>query len=201
MKKKRFAGKIIWTSAFGVVLTLVLPTMAFAAEESSGMDLLIPKMVEFIPMCIAFVVLWVIFAKFAYPIIMGIVNKRSDTIKNDLQNAEDSKIEAAKLQEQSAQELDDAKVQAAKIIDDAKKSAQVEKSKIEEDARVEAQSIIDKGNAVLESDRKLAAAELQESVADISISVAAKLIGNNLSDEEHRQIIERYVEEAGSLNA
>ena len=165
------------------------------------MDLLIPKMVEFIPMCIAFVVLWVIFAKFAYPIIMGIVNKRSDTIKNDLQNAEDSKIEAAKLQEQSAQQLDDAKVQAAKIIDDAKKSAQVEKSKIEEDARVEAQSIIDKGNAVLESDRKLAAAELQESVADISISVAAKLIGNNLSDEEHRQIIERYVEEAGSLNA
>lgn len=201
MKQRKIAGKVLGTGAFGVIMTLGMPALALAEEESSGLDLLIPKMVDFIPMCIAFVILWVIFAKFVYPTVMGIINKRADTIKSDLQNAEDSKIEAAKLQEQSAQELDDAKVQAAKIIDDAKKSAEVERGKIEADAHEQAQSIIDKGNAVLENDRKIAAAELQESVADISISVAAKLIGNDLSDEEHRKIIERYVEEAGSLNA
>ena len=32
-------------------------------------------------------------------------------------------------------------------------------------------------------------------------AVAERLIGEDLSDEEHRRIIERYVKEAGSLNA
>ncbi len=44
-------------------------------------------------------------------------------------------------------------------------------------------------------------ADLQGSVADLSINVAAKLIGNDLTDDEHRKMIERYVAEAGSFNA
>ena len=43
--------------------------------------------------------------------------------------------------------------------------------------------------------------ELQDSMADTSIAVASRLIGEDFSDEEHRKLIERYVKEAGSLNA
>ena len=43
--------------------------------------------------------------------------------------------------------------------------------------------------------------ELQGSVADLSVSVASRLIGEDLNDAEHRKIIERYVNEAGSFNA
>ena len=39
------------------------------------------------------------------------------------------------------------------------------------------------------------------SVADLSVSVASRLIGEDLNDAEHRKIIERYVNEAGSFNA
>ena len=61
--------------------------------------------------------------------------------------------------------------------------------------------MIAKARAAIEFERKQAVAELQGSVADLSVAVAGKLIGENLSDDEHRRIIERYVEEAGSLNA
>ena len=44
-------------------------------------------------------------------------------------------------------------------------------------------------------------AELQGSIADISVLVASRLVGEDLSDEDHRKIIERYVNEAGSFNA
>ena len=50
-------------------------------------------------------------------------------------------------------------------------------------------------------EKKAAIADLQGSVADLSINVAAKLIGNDLTDDEHRKMIERYVAEAGSFNA
>ena len=42
--------------------------------------------------------------------------------------------------------------------------------------------------------------ELQATMADTSIAVASRLIGEDFSDDEHRKLIERYVKEAGSLN-
>ncbi len=37
-------------------------------------------------------------------------------------------------------------------------------------------------------------------MADTSVDVAARLIGEDLTEGEHRAIIERYVKEAGSFN-
>ena len=53
----------------------------------------------------------------------------------------------------------------------------------------------------IEAEKKAAISELQGSVADLSVSVASRLIGEDLNDAEHRKIIERYVNEAGSFNA
>jgi F-type H+-transporting ATPase subunit b len=61
--------------------------------------------------------------------------------------------------------------------------------------------LIAKAQAAIEAEKKAAIAELQTSVADISVSVAGKLIGTDLSDADHRAIIERYLSEAGSLDA
>lgn len=61
--------------------------------------------------------------------------------------------------------------------------------------------MIEKARGAIEAEKKAAIAELQSSVADTSIAVASKVIGADLSDDEHRQLIERYVNEAGSFNA
>ena len=61
--------------------------------------------------------------------------------------------------------------------------------------------MIEKARLAIESEKKAAIAELQGSVADTSIAVASRIIGQDLSDDEHRAIIERYVNEAGSFNA
>ena len=65
----------------------------------------------------------------------------------------------------------------------------------------ESAAIIDKAHAAIEADKKTAVAELQASVADTAVAVASRIIGQDLSDDEHRAIIERYVSEAGSFNA
>ena len=200
MRYERIAGKALGVGAMGTIMTLGMPALALAEEEKSGLALLMPNMVEFIPMVIAFLLLWVVFAKFAYPTVMGMIDKRANTIKENLQSAEDSKIEASKLEEQRKKELDGAKSEAAQIVEDAKKSAKAQSSQIQADAQDQAKAMLDKASVVIANDRQMAAAELQKSIADISIAVAGKLIGKDLSDEEHRKIVERYVEEAGSLN-
>ena len=60
--------------------------------------------------------------------------------------------------------------------------------------------MIEKARIAIEAEKKNAIHELQSSMADTSIAVAARIIGEDFSDEEHRKLIERYVKEAGSLN-
>ena len=72
---------------------------------------------------------------------------------------------------------------------------------ITERARAEADAMIEKAKVAIEAEKRAAMKELQDSMADTSIAVASRLIGEDFSDEEHRKLIERYVKEAGSLNA
>lgn len=180
--------------------TMAFPALALA-EEGGGISQILPKMDEFLPMLIAFIVIWIILAKFGWPLFEGILVKREQKINDDLKNAEDSKIDAARLLEERKSQLEAAKTQTSQIIVEARQSAEALRTNIEDDARKEAKSIIDKANAMIEAERKATVEELQASIADISTAVAERLIGEDLSDEEHRRIIERYVKEAGSLNA
>ena len=98
-------------------------------------------------------------------------------------------------------DLEDAKAQAAQIVADAKKTGEAVKADITDKAQSEATAMIEKAHNAIEAEKKAAISELQGSVADLSVSVASRLIGEDLNDAEHRKIIERYVNEAGSFNA
>ena len=66
----------------------------------------------------------------------------------------------------------------------------------------EAEDIIAKAHANAEDERNAIYAAAAASIADLSVSVASKIVGETLDqDGEQRRIIERYVKEAGSLNA
>ena len=183
-------------------VTLASPVMAFAAEEETGgIAAILPNMTEFIPMGIAFIILAIVLWKLGWPLFDKMLVKRETTIKEALEKSEAARIESEKLLEEYKRQLEDAKSQAAQIVADAKKTGESVKADIEGKAQAEADSMIEKAKQAIESEKKAAVAELQDSVADISIAVTARLVGEDLSDDEHRKIIERYVNEAGSFNA
>lgn len=185
-------------------MSLVLPALAFASEEggesASGIGLLLPKMGEFIPMLIGFVILCIILGKFAWPAFLGMIDKRAAKIKEALETAEQSKIESERLLEEHRAELAGAKKEAAEIIASAKQTAENVKAEITASAQVEAENMIAKARLAIEAEKKAAIAELQGTAADMTISVARRVIGSDLSDTEHKSIIERYIAEAGSFN-
>jgi F-type H+-transporting ATPase subunit b len=205
---RKLIKPIALTAIAGSLLTVAFPAMAFAEEAAAhadntreGIELLIPVLGEFVPMAIAFIVLWVILAKVGWPAFMGMIDKRANTIKESLERAENAKIESERILEENRAELADAKKQAAQIVADAKQAAAQVRTELEDQARADAEQIITKARAAVEAEKKAAIAELQSSVADLSVAVAGRLIGTELSDAEHRKVIERYLAEAGSLNA
>lgn len=179
------------------------PLFAFASEEGGealGISLLIPKLGEFIPMLVGFIILWIILAKFGWPAFIGMIDKRAEKIKEALETAENAKIESERVLEEQRAELDAAKKQAADIIATAKQTAESVKAEITASAQTEAENMIAKARIAIEAEKNTALAELQGSAADMTVSVAKKVIGTDLSDAEHKSIIERYIAEAGSFN-
>lgn len=198
-KKAAARAGVVLLAAGGA--TIAFPALAFASEETSGLSAILPNMVEFIPMLVAFIVLWVVLAKFGWPMFEGMLEKRELTIKESLEKSESARIESERTLEEYKRQLEEAKSQASQIVADAKKTGEAVKADIAAKAQTEAAAIVEKARTAIQAEKKAAIAELQSSVADTSIAVASRLIGEDLSDDEHRKIIERYVNEAGSFNA
>ena len=191
-------------SVLVMACSLAMPTLAFASEEGGenalGIGLLIPKLGEFIPMLIGFLLLWAILAKLAWPAFIGMIDKRAEKIKDSLEAAENAKLESERLLEEHKAALAGAKKEAADIIARAKQTAEGVKAEITASAQTESENMIAKARVAIEAEKKAALAELQGSAADMTVSVAKKVIGTDLSDAEHKSIIERYIAEAGSFN-
>ena len=184
-------------------VSTAFPALAFASEgeEGGGIAAILPDPIEFVPMLVAFILLWVILAKFGWPMFNAMLEKRENTIREALKKSEKAQIESERVLQEYKQQLADAKAQAAQIISDARATGEAVKADISAKAQSEAEDMIAKAKVAIEAEKKQAVAELQGSVVDISVDMAAKLIGEDLTEGEHRKIIERYVSEAGSFNA
>jgi F-type H+-transporting ATPase subunit b len=155
---------------------------------------------EVVVSLVSFLVLFGVLAKFAFPPITKMLDKRSDTIRESLEASEATRIEAERLLEEYKTQMTEARQEAAKVIDQGRKIAETMKNEIMAKATEDAQALLVKAREGIDAEKKAAIAELQGSVADLSVAVAGKLLGETLSAADHAKLIERYVSEVGALN-
>ena len=181
--------------------SLAFPALAFASEEKTGVALILPDLVETVPMLIAFIVLIIVLWKFGWPMFEAMLEKRERTIAEALQKSEEARIESERVLAEYQKQLADAKSQASELIAEAKETSEAMRVDITKKAQEEAANMIEKARAAIEAEKQAAMVDLQNSVADLSVDVASRLVASDLSDAEHRAIIERYISEAGSFHA
>ena len=164
------------------------------------MEALIPKVPEVIVALISFLVLLVVLGKFAFPPIVSILDERTEKVRESLEKAEETKVEAERLLEEYKVQMAEARGEAAKVIEQGRAVAESMKVEIIAKAKEEAEAEKSKALEAIKAEKVSAMAELQKQVADLSVDVAGKIIGTSLKKEDHAALIERYVAEVGSLN-
>ena len=191
--------------AFATASTLLLPVAAYADEGGSaaGADILIPKPAEFVPALIVFLVIWFILAKFAWPKVLEILEKRQQTIEDSIQEANDTKDKARELRAQADEVVADARRKASEIVLEARADGEKERARIVADAHTEAEDIISKAREHAADEQRRIYANATDSIAKVSVAVASKIVGEDLrnDDEKQRELIKKYIAEVGSLNA
>lgn len=192
----KVACRTMGAVAFVCVCTLN-STVAFA-ETPSGADILLPKIAEFIPALVAFLVIWFVMAKFAWPQIVSMMEKRELKIKGDLDSAEKLKAQAAQDKKQAEDLVAQAQVKAADIVARARREAEEERAHIVSDAQAHAAGLMEKSRDAIANERHKATVELSGFVVDLSVEIASKIIGSGMTIEDQRKLAERCLEEVGA---
>lgn len=193
--------KIRFTLA--TVAAFAAPTVAMASEGSGGglvSSPVVPVLGEFIPMLLAFLIVMFILNKFAWPMILGALDKRAEDIEGSMKKAETAKIEAENVLAEYKAKLADAHKEAASIVEAGRKAGEAARADVIAKANEDAEAITKRAHSAADAEKRAAAAELEAKVADFSVEIAGKLIGEKLSADTDAKLIDQYLSQMGSFN-
>lgn len=175
------------------VLSLVLaPGIALASGGEGGGGLVSLDKSLIIQM-INFLLLLFLLTKLLYRPFVAKMEERSQAIKKSLEEAQAARAEAQKQREEHAAKIQAAHAEAQAIRATAMTEAAEEQRRLVEAARGEASRLVESARAEMAADLRRARQELRQEVADLSITVAEKLIRKSLNDADHRKIVQDAV--------
>ncbi|MCL2676677.1 MAG: F0F1 ATP synthase subunit B [Streptococcaceae bacterium] len=146
---------------------------------------------------LSFIIVIVLIRTFAWKNITSIFEERANKINKDIDTAEAAKNEAEELVKQRTEELAGSKAEAAGIIETANDTANQNRAKILATANDEASATKQRVKEEIEQERKEALHSVKGDVADISVAIAEKLIGQSLDKSAQSQLIDSYLAKLG----
>jgi F-type H+-transporting ATPase subunit b len=148
---------------------------------------------------VAFIVLTLLVGKFAVRPILATMQKRQDHIQEQLDTAEQNRVEAEKLLEEQKVVLDKARVEAKEIVDRAKRQKEQEAEEIIGQAKNRAQQLVEDAASEIASEKEKALLALRNEVGVLSIQLTSKLLEKEVRDDEQSKLVDRYLEQVGRV--
>ena len=143
----------------------------------------------------SFILLLVLIKKFAWSNITGIFEERAEKIASDIDRAEEARQKAEVLAQKREDELAGSRKEAKTIIENAKETAEQSKANILADAKLEAGHLKEKANQEIAQNKVEALQSVKGEVADLTISLAGKIISQNLDSHAHKALIDQYIDQ------
>ncbi len=146
-----------------------------------------------------FVLLLIILRMFLYKPIVGMLDRRREKIKTDLQEADEARSKAEAAKQEYEKQLDEAREERRSMLAQATEQAEKMREEILAKARAEAQEIVTKTQDAMEYQRRQALLGAQDQIVDLAMIAAAKVVGEALDEKAHRRLIQDFIAEVGDL--
>ncbi len=144
-----------------------------------------------------FIGLVLLLKKFAWKPILEAVNDREEGIKSALEAAASAKKEMASLNADNERILKEARAERDALLKEAREIKDTLISEAKDEAKKEANGLIKAAKSAIEIEKKAAIAELKNQVATMSISIAEKVLQQELaSKEEQLALVNKMLEGA-----
>lgn len=130
-----------------------------------------------------------------YKPVKKFMDKRSQEYVKAEQESEQKKIEADNLKLQYEKLVEDAHQNAISISKESQASAMIQADEIIEEARKEAQGILQRAEAELNNNEALQKEELSNSVSELAVDMASKILKREIKTEDNDEVIANLIEQ------
>jgi F-type H+-transporting ATPase subunit b len=140
-----------------------------------------------------FLILLVILRLLLYRPVMRMLEERRQKIQESLKQADTLRAEAAAAQAEYDRQLEEARRQSQQALTRAAQASEAAREEIIARAQKEAQAIVDRARQEIALEREQALAELRREVADLSVMVSRKVIGEAIDEGTQRRLISEFL--------
>jgi len=156
----------------------------------------IPSLIVYI---VNFLLLLAILYFFAYKRILGMMDRRSERIRDSLEAADRAREESARAREEMEQRMAESRRESQALLQEAREAA--ERHRQEEHARVreEVRDFIEKARRDIREERDRAIDEVRRHFAGLAIAAAEKVVRRSLDRNAHTDLIEEVLREGEEL--
>ena len=160
------------------------------------MNLMLPDSGLLFWMTIIFAIVFFLLAKFGFPVITGMVEKRTRRIDEAIGAAREAEERLKGLSAEQERLIAEARAEQARILQETAAERDRMLVQAQEQAREEAGRIMEETKARIAEEKEAALRDVRREVARLSVAVAEKIIRKELSDDRSQmELIDRMIEE------
>ena len=145
-----------------------------------------------------FVVFLALLWTFALKPIAKILSDRKERIEEGLRDAEQARKDRESAETERLAALQDARREANEILARAQKLADESRERDLAATREELERIRTRASADIESEKQRAIADVRAEVADLALRAAGKVVGETMSDDRQRRLVDEFIREAAT---
>ena len=145
-------------------------------------------------------ILFLLVKKFLYKPVKNMLKKRQETIEGKYDEAEQAKNKALLDKKSYEEKLLGAKQEADSLIQSAVDIAHSRENAILLEAKQKADGIVRQAQQNAELETKKAEQAIKDEIVKVSTLIAGKVLQREVKAEDHKQIIDSFIEEIGDEN-
>lgn len=160
------------------------------------MGLLTPDPGTVFWMIIIFGVVFFILAKYAFPVIIGMVEERKKYIDQSLEAARQANEQLAQVRKETDRMLKEARDEQTRILKEASQTRDRVIKEARVRAQLEAQKALEETRLQIVAEKESALNDIRQQVAILSVDVAEKILRKDLkSEQEQLDLVNRLIDE------
>jgi F-type H+-transporting ATPase subunit b len=146
---------------------------------------------------VAFGILYWFISKKAFGPLLGIMEKRKQTITEQLQSADQNRKQAEQLMAEQKQAIQDARKEAYDILEQARQTSGRQAEDIIAQGKAESVRLKEEAIRDIENEKNKAVAALRSQVSAMSVMIASKIIEKQVDEKSQEQLVDKYLKEVG----
>ena len=146
-------------------------------------------------------ILYLLVKKFLYKPVKKMLEARQNEIDKNYLDSENAKLDAENAKKSYEEKLLDAKKESDSLIQSAVNAAHYREEEIISEAKKEADGIISRAKTNAELELKKAEQGMKEEIVKVGTLLAEKMLEREISENDHKDLIDSFIEEIGEDNA